>query len=140
MVRNPYAVCEGICRSLRRSSLARGRDLPDAAARHVVNCLNFQRRNIETHAGRGAFFTYEAMCENPEAVEDNIRELVPELDDLRLRQRLPVKGNYDEMLTNMNDRQIARLDAAQIATFNRVFGKHRNLFEHFGYEIMEPGP
>ena len=50
-----------------------------------------------------------------------------------------MKGNYHEMLTNMNDRQIARLDAAQIATFNRVFRQRRDLFEHFGYEILEPG-
>lgn len=139
MVRNPYAVCEGICRNLRRHSLARGLDLPTAAARHVMNCFDYQRRNIETHGERGVFFTYEAMCDGPEGVEEKIRALVPELDDLRLRQRLPVKGNYHETLTNMNERQIARLDAAQIAAFNRVFRRHRDLFDHFGYEIMEPG-
>ena len=139
MVRNPYAVCEGICRNLRRSGLARGRDLPAAAARHVVNCLEYQRRNIETFGDRGVFFTYEAMCDEPEAVEEKIRTLVPELDDLRLRQRLLVKGNYHEMLTNMNARQIARLDAAQIAIFNRVFRERRDLLDHFGYEILEPG-
>ena len=138
MVRNPYAVCEGICRNLRRSSRARGRNLPADAARHVVNCLDYQRRNIETHGERGVFFTYEAMCDEPEAVEAKIRALVPELDDLRLRQRLPVKGNYHEPLTNMNERQIARLDAARIETFNRVFEKRRDLLEHFGYELMEP--
>ena len=143
MVRNPYAVCEGICRNLRKASWARGRDLPAAAARHMVNCLDYQRRNVETHGERGVFFTYEAMCDAPEAVEAKIRALVPELDDLRLRQRLPVKYGrgkpaYYEVLTNMNARQIARLDAAQIASFNRVFEKRRDLFEHFGYEIMEP--
>ena len=139
MVRNPYAVCEGICRNLRRSRLARGRDLRAAAARHVVNCLDYQRRNLETHGERGVFFTYEEMCGEPEAVEGKIRALVPELDDLRLRQRLLVKGHYHEMLTNMNERQIARLDAAQVAAFNRVFRPRRDLFEDFGYEIMEPG-
>ena len=138
MVRNPYAVCEGICRNLRRSSRARGRDLPADAARHVVNCLDYQRRNVETHGERGVFFTYEAMCDEPEAVEAKIRALVPELDDLRLRQRLLVKGNYHEPLTNMNERQIARLDTARIETFNRVFEKRRDLLEHFGYELMEP--
>ena len=138
MVRNPYAVCEGICRNLRRSGLARGRDLPAAAARHVVHCFDSQRRNVETHGERGVFFTYEAMCDEPEAVEAKIRALVPELDDLRLRQRLLVKGHYHEPLTNMNERQIARLDAARIETFNRVFEKRRDLFEHFGYELLEP--
>jgi hypothetical protein len=138
MVRNPYAVCEGICRRL-RASLAAGRDVPTAAARHVVNCLDWQRRNIETHGERGVFFTYEEMCDEPEAVEAKIRALVPELGDLRLRQRLLVKGSYHEMLTNMNGRQIARLDAAQIAAFNRAFRERRDLLEHFGYEILGPG-
>ena len=139
MVRNPYAVCEGICRNLRRSGLARRRDLPTAAARHVVNCFARQRRNIETHGERGVFFTCEAMCEEPERAEAQIRALVPERDDLRLRQRLLVKGRYHEMLTNMNDRQIARLDAAQMAAFHRVFRERRDLFDHFGYELREPG-
>ena len=144
MVRNPYAICEGICRNLRNASWTQGRDLPDAAARHVVNCLDYQRRNLETHGERGVFFTYEAMCDEPEEVEAKIRALVPELDDLRLRQRLPVKygrgkPSYDEMLTNMNGRQLARLDATQIETFNRVFRPRRDLLDHFGYEIMEPG-
>ena len=79
------------------------------------------------------------MCDDPAGVEEKIRGLVPELDDLRLRQRLLVKGRYHEMLTNMNDRQIARLDAARIATFNRVFRKHRDLLDHFGYQMLEPG-
>ena len=138
MLRNPYAVCEGICRNLRRSSLARGRDLPSAAARHVVNCMAWQRRNLKVYGEQGVFFTYEAMCDNPEEVEEKVRRLVPELDDLRLRQCLPVKQRYNEMLTNMNGTQIARLDAAQIATFNRVFQRYHGLFDHFGYEIMEP--
>ena len=138
MVRNPYAVCEGICRNLPRWSVARGGDIPTAAARHVAYCLGCQRRNITALRDRGVFFTYEAMCDDPEAVEAKIRALVPELDDLRLRQRLLVKGHYHEMLTNMNGRQIALLDAAQIAAFNRVFEGHRDLLEHFGYEILEP--
>ena len=138
MVRNPYAVCEGICRYL-RASVPPGVDLPAAAARHVVNCLDYQRRNLETYGERGVFFTYEAMCDEPESVEAKIRGLVPELDDLRLRQRLWVKGKYHEMLTNMNERQIARLGAAKMAAFNRMFLKHRDLFDHFGYDILEPG-
>lgn len=140
MVRNPYAVCEGICRNLRRSGLARSRDLPTAAARHVVNCFARQRRNVETWGDRGVFFTYEAMCDEPEGVEKKIRSLAPELGDLRLRQRLLVKGRYHETLTNMNGRQIARLDDAQFAAFNRVFRGHRDLLGHFGYELLERGP
>lgn len=148
MVRNPYAVCEGICRGMERSgpgpapapapAPARG-SVARAAARHVVACLEAQRRNVEAHRDRGVFFTYETMCAQPRAVASRIRELVPELDDLDLRRRLPVKGRYHEMLTDMNARQLARLEPRRIAAFNRVFRAHRALLGHFGYELMGDG-
>ena len=145
LVRNPYAVCEGICRTLR---LRHRRGLPVAlegkrpetlAARHVATCLERQRRNVETLGGRCVFFTYEAMCDEPEEVTRKIRELAPELDDLCLRRRLPIHYNYHEMLTNMNARQIARLDAGQVRAINLELRKHRAVLDHFGYEIMDPG-
>ena len=146
MVRNPYAAGEGICRIYREKNGAdpaptvwQGRRLEEWAATQLVNCLVRQRRNVEVHGKRGAFFTYEAMCAEPERVGREIRALVPALDDLNLRRRLPVKGRYDEMLTDMNARQIGRLTAGQVAAFNRVFGEHRDLFDHFGYEMLDAG-
>ena len=144
MVRNPYAVCEGICRRyhgrlaaiLRRQFTAPGKSVETAAAVHVATCLAWQRRNIETYAERGAFFTYETMCAEPEAVARKVQGLVPELDDLKLRQRIAVK-TYDEPLTNMNERQIARLSAKEIEAFNRVFRQHRDALAYFGYELMD---
>ncbi len=54
MVRNPYAVCEGICRRYRglpphyqRQFETPGRSLSAAAATHVANCLAWQRHNVE---------------------------------------------------------------------------------------------
>ena len=127
----------GICRNLRRHPLGPERALPAAAARHVVACFELQRRNLDLWGGRSVFFTYEAMCGEAQRVAERIRALVPELDDLNLRRRLAVKGRYDEMLTDMNARQIARLDAARIASFNRVFRAHRDLLASFGYGLME---
>ena len=146
MVRNPYAVCEGICRNVRRrfgrDSLPRvsgpGRSLEETAAAHVVHCLAQQHRNVEAHGKRGVFFTYEAMCAEPARVGREIRTLVPALDDLNLRRRLPVKG-YDETLTDMNARQLARLTAGQVVAFNRVFHAHRDIFDRFGYETLDAG-
>ena len=143
-VRNPYAVCEGICRYLRRRVRrgwpvdVRGEPLEAVAARHVAACFALQRRNVEAQRGRGIFFTYETMCAEPERVARDVRALAPELDDLNLRQRLWVKrGRYHEMLTDMNARQIARLDDAQLAAFNRVFRRHEALLDWFGYRIVD---
>ena len=137
MVRNPYAVGEGICRNLCRHPLGPERDLPAAAARHVVACFELQRRNLDVWGDRGVFFTYEAMCGEPQRVAEEIRAVVPELDDLNLARRLAVKGRYDEMLTDMNARQLARLDTGRIAAFNRVFRARRDLLSSFGYGLME---
>ena len=138
MVRNPYAVSEGICRRYREDeSLTRVLNLREAAARHVVTCLEWQRRNLQARGDRGVFFTYEAMCAEPERTARAIRALVPELDDLNLRRRLPVKKRYHEMLTDMNARQIARLGAEGFAAFNRVFREHEDLLAWFGYRVME---
>ena len=149
VLRNPYAACEGICRDYREKNGAgrqgsasatwQGRGLEEWAAGHIVNCLARQRRNVEVHGNRGVFFTYEAMCADPEGTARRVRSLAPELDDLDLRRRLPVKGRYFEMLTDMNARQLARLTAGQVAAFNRVFHEHRDLFEHFGYEMLDAG-
>ncbi len=137
MVRNPYAVCEGICRSLAGSAVARRLPLAEAAARHVVACFAHQRRNVEALGDRSIFFTYETLCAEPERVARQFHALAPALDDLVLRQRLRV-GRYDETLTDMNARQIARLDDERIALFSRVFREHREVFDYFGYEIRPP--
>ena len=136
-VRNPYAVCEGIHRYRTGQPLPPDVDYFEAAAEHVVNSLALQRDNLERHGSRGVFFTYEAMCDEPARVERQIRSLVSALGDLKLRRKLAVKGLYDEMLSNMNARQIARLTSKQIETINRIFCRRRDVLDYFGYEIME---
>lgn len=139
VVRNPYAVCEGICRSLRRLGTKLVVSSPEeAAARHVTACLRWQRRNVETHGERGLFFTYEKMCASPDEVARGISAMVPALSDLNLRQRLVVK-NYDSMLTDMNVRQIERLSGKQMDVLNSVFRENRELLGWFGYELIGGG-
>ena len=138
VVRNPYAVVEGIWRRRWKRPNFDAPTMLQAAARHAVTCLEYQRRNVDAYRDNGRFFTYEAMCDRPLEVEAQIRSLVPELDDITLRQKLAVKGMYDEMLTNMNDRQIGRFDPAQFDAVNRVFRERRDVLDHFGYPLLEP--
>ena len=145
MVRNPYAVCEGICRRYRTHLKHRyeqefvrpGRNLERMAAEHVATCMAWQRRNVEGRPQIGVFFTYEEMCAAPERTAHRIRGLVPELTDLNLHQRLAAK-DYNEWLTDMNPRQIAKLTSKQIATFNEVFRDRRELLRYFGYDLLDP--
>ena len=143
MVRNPYAVAEGICRyyrhsfppPYRRQFEACGTSLPTAAATHAATCLVWQRRNVEAWGSQGVFFTYERMCAEPEVVAEQIRALAPQLADLNMRQRIKVKS-YDETLTDMNARHFARMEADDRAAFSRVFEMHEEVLGHFGYEVM----
>ena len=139
MVRDPYAVVEGILRRSPRiwSPRIPAAEAPTVAATHVITCLKYQRRNIESSNGRGVFFSYEEMCGKPEQVVRSIAGLVPELDDVILRQRLRVKDSYDEMLRNMNEQQIARLSVEQRDRINEVFGCHRHVLDFFGYPLRD---
>ena len=139
MVRDPYAVIEGI---VRRSPRIWRNSVPleqqaAVAARHVMTCLKYQRRNVGECNGRGVFFTYERMCAEPEQVERSIASLVPELSDLTLRQRLRVKGLYDEVLRDMNADQIARLSAAQRRQITDVFRPDCDVLDYFGYRLRD---
>ncbi len=137
MVRNPYAAVEGNFRRLGPQPLRSGVDSLEAAATHIVNCFRYQQRNIETYRDCGVFFTYEAMCDEPGRIEQYIQTLVPELDDLVLQQKVPVKYIYDEMLRNMNDQQLARISMDDVGRINRVFEHHQELLDYFGYSLLQ---
>lgn len=138
MVRNPYALCEALCRGFRQRHPGHARHLPleEIAATHYVACFQRQREAMARHSERGVFFTYETMCDDPERVAGLVGELVPAVDDLDFRQRLPVKDTHYEELTNMNERHIGRLGKAQIAAVNSVFRRNQAVLGSFGYELM----
>jgi len=134
MVRNPYAAAEGILR--RPHAMPPGADPVDRAARHLLTCLEHQRRNIAAHGARAVAFTYEALCADPDGQAARVRALVPALDDLAFGRRLAVKGLYDEPLRDMNAAQIARLSPGQIAGLSRVFAERPETLAAFGYPIL----
>jgi hypothetical protein len=137
MVRNPYAVVEGIYRRRSRQRPLPGVDMLDAAAAHVMTCFQYQRKNIEAYHEHSTFFTYETLCAEPERIRHAIQALVPELNDVRLDQKVPVKGIYDEMLRNMNEQQIARLSADDLKRVNQIFEPHQDLLDYFGYSLIK---
>ena len=79
------------------------------------------------------------MCAHPQRTARAIEAAAPALDDLELRLRLPVKRRYREMLTDMNARQIARLDERDVEVLNQVFEAHREHLDYFGYGLLPTG-
>lgn len=135
MVRNPYATAEGILRRKRRFGIDSDAEILRLAAHHLVNCLRIQQQNLESFGHLGIFFSYEAMCEAPETVEKMMRVSIPALADVNLRQRVPVKGIYDEPLQNMNARQMGALTTDHLRALNEVFFPEKGLLESFGYSL-----
>lgn len=137
MVRNPYAVAEGIIRRAANAGpVAPGDSLATTAARHIVAAFAAQQANRIALAERAIFFTYEDMCAAPGPVAMRIAALAPALADVTLDQSLPVKGRYHEPLRDMNADQIARLTPGQIADLNAVFATHYDLLASFGYAAI----
>ena len=132
MVRDPYAVVEGICRRTMRYDKEKAYI---TAAKHIMTCFAYQKKNIERFKDNAVFFTYEQMCRDPENIEQQIKYLFPELLDIVLRQKLPVKGLYNEELRNMNNDQIARLMPEDLQQINMVFKQHKDLMSYFGYPL-----
>ena len=79
------------------------------------------------------------MCAHPQRTARAIEAAAPALDDLELRLRLPIKRRYREMLTDMNARQLARLDGQDLEALNRVFEAHREILDYFGYGLLPTG-
>lgn len=138
MVRNPYATVEGIRRRGKSTEYVRANkeNILEQAANHVMNCFKYQRENIEKYSDISVFFTYEQMCDESLYVETLIKSLAPELDDFSIKQQIWVK-DYNEMLRNMNDQQIARLSHEELEIINEVFDKHADLLNYFNYARVE---
>lgn len=135
IVRNPYAVVEGILRWRKRSVSVTA----TMAAEHIMQCFYYQQKNIEMFNDSGIFFQYEEMCSNPELIQSEVQVLVPELNDFQLDQKLSVKGRYCETLQDMNTRQIKCLSPEDLGEINSVFIKYEPVMKYFGYAIQEEG-
>jgi hypothetical protein len=139
LVRDPFALAESVIRH--RPDLPGG---ARRAAEHVVTTFRLQRDNVARYVpgGRGVLVRYEDLCDQPLATEARLRAWAPELDDLCVRRRLPVKGRYHQMLTNLNGAHHGRLQPRQVDELQAVFAPHAALLAAFRYApvLKHPDP
>ena len=135
LVRNPYPVVEGICRRINNSTCSR-KDALLTAANHITQCLRTQKSNIETFGHSGISISYENLCAHPKQTEKLIKNFVPELTDINLKQRIAVKGMYNEIPRNMNFDQLKRLSSSEIKIINTVFEPESELLNYFHYNLV----
>ncbi len=130
MIRNPYAFCEGVKRRwLNKVSYFN-------LAKFWVTCAKYQIDN-NRHLQHCITFTYEDLTDNPEQVCQRIIDFVPDLEKLHPKREFDV-FEREMSITNLNDRQIARLSDNDIFAINEVCKRYPSFFSYFNYRYLEP--
>lgn len=126
MVRNPYAVCEGIKRK-------HGVDVVDAAE-HWLDTAEQQIKNISEDS---VFFTYEQLCDCTDTVVNKILEYAPEFVFLDYKSKLN-RPRYEKIigLQNMNDNQIKSLSKLEIKKISSKLSNKKEVVDFYGYNIL----
>lgn len=107
MVRNPFAVAEGMIRNVKKRS---GQNISTLEAiSHSVRVLEICDEIINKHKNNCIFFTYEEFTENPELIKSKIIDFIPEVEDMKIYDKYDVKGEYYSGIKNMNEEQINRI-------------------------------
>jgi hypothetical protein len=133
MVRNPYAVVEGILRRCKK------RRPVEESIKHWVETSRKQIENIEV-LKNNVWFTYEDLCDRPKEVAPKIKKFMPELSDINLRKKLrtysQLRGWFFSTPVNLNKPQINRLLTSDIKIINANLKQNEDLLEFFGYELI----
>ena len=129
MMRDPYALCEGLQRR-------NGWNWP-RAVRSWVYCAELQARNLDV-LQRRLPLNYEELCADPQAAAERILAFVPELgslDALGTFRAHSIGGISEGPLHDFNEQKIARLQPADIEELSELLRPHGSLLREFGYVL-----
>lgn len=132
MVRDPYALCQGLRRRQGRP--------PEKAAEMWVNWARYQMHNIR-RLKTVVFFTYEELTEHPERTKRKILEFMPILGDIDMSRPIEADsylGRSARRIRNLNQPKIDMLPVGYIRRVNDVLRRNEDVMRFFGYEIREP--
>ena len=129
LVRNPYAVIEGIMRRNSKSI--------EFAVEFCIKTLQYQKYNIENNKNL-AWITYSELCDNHNLVKKKIKSILPEIDDLDFNKFFSAHNfkNMSLRITNLNDEKISKLKKEDILKINKYFSKEKELFSFFDFQMI----
>ncbi len=129
MVRNPYAVSEGLRRRQGYSI--------ERCAKHWGESTRAQIKNIKT-LKKVVYVKYSDLCDNGELAVKSIKAMLPELEDLSLEGDFSghhsVFGKKAMPIKNLNSTQIKNLGSNDIKRINKVLSSYRKELEFFGFK------
>jgi len=129
-IRNPYAVAEGMRRTIGEVDIAR-------CAQHWLSCAHRQIYNHNKYQDISITLTYEELLKHPRLVEDRIRQHIPALGDVDFSKASVAHsmdgGIAERPLVDYNERQIANLSPADIDIISKVVFEDPRIPGFFGY-------
>jgi hypothetical protein len=132
--RNPYAMAEGILRNNPQAQVAQ-------AGRHAINMMKSARENIQRYGDRSVVMSYEELTADPQVLLDRLTRLLPEIGPLSIdaEREILIKGYRYPGIRDTNAEQIANLPPWMIKQLNRIYERHADDLEHFGYKLLTAG-
>lgn len=135
--RDPYAVCEGMRRTVKKYK-GQNYDLKRCAA-HWIECSRQQIENIKQLCPDDAmWFTYENMVEEIKDTQNKIGEFVPALSDVNFTSKV-ICHSMDKPdargVVNYNIRHLKNLSKNDFADINSVLRLNPEIMAFFKYSI-----
>jgi hypothetical protein len=131
MVRNPYAISEGLRRRL-------GYNIKRCAI-HWGEATRFQVKNLKT-LNNVIWLKYEDLCDNQALAKTKIVSLLPELNDLSFEGNFSghhsLHGRRVMPVKNLNNDQIKNLSRKDIKIINNVLSKYKKELNYFNYKMI----
>lgn len=131
MVRNPYALCEGL---MRRNGWA-----ADFAAHFALMALQQQAANVES-LGRVVRLTYEELVADPAGIAARLETFLPQLGRLDVEQRFEIHsidGLVERGIVDLNQKKIDQLTPANLTTINAVLRTEPAVMAYWNYAYLD---
>jgi hypothetical protein len=128
MVRNPYALCEGLHRRNKWDAVK--------AAKFSIRCLRKQAENAK-NLQNAICIRYEELVEDPKSVSQKIQSFLPQLGDLDYNSEFTshsVDGYIKREIVNLNKTKIDRLSLGYLMGINKIIKENSDVMEYWGYE------
>lgn len=130
IVRNPYAICEGVMRRSNKSA--------EVAAKFTIKCLEYQMKNINLYK-EIFLLSYEDLCDNTTFTINKIKKQIDEIYDINPNQKFKAhnfKTKKSMRITNLNDEKIKKIKKKDLVVINKHFNQNKKILDFFNYKMI----
>lgn len=135
LIRDPYAVCEGIKRTTDKKK--KGYSI-ERCAKHWVKCSKQQKENIAILDDKCILIKYEDLVTNTNEVQQRIRQFIPLLEDIDFFKKARahcIDGSRKQPVKDFNKKQLQNLNKKQFYAISDVLLENMDIMSYFGYKI-----